>query len=133
MKSKYTLKHNKGEAYFQTIRDAIIAMYVIYDYDEDCDASFRMTTQEMDFITSKVEAGEYYTNGLFTLYICEQKILTLERREAYNILRKGWGCMEDMEKITVKRLIEWLKQHGHTSEEIVDCLEYITGGKEKAE
>lgn len=41
--------------------------------------------------------------------------------------------MEDMEKITVSRLIEWLKQHGHTSEEIVQCIEHITSVKEKAE
>lgn len=27
--------------------------------------------------------------------------------------------MEDMEKVTVNRLIEWLKEHGHTSDEIV--------------
>lgn len=44
----------------------------------------------------------------------------------------------NMEKITVKRLIEWLREHEHTSDEIVDCIEYITGSdktetKEKAE
>lgn len=39
--------------------------------------------------------------------------------------------MEDMEKVTVNRLIEWLKSHGHTSDEIVDCIEYITGDKKK--
>ena len=27
--------------------------------------------------------------------------------------------------------IEWLKSHGHTSDEIVDCIEYITGDKKK--
>lgn len=32
-----------------------------------------------------------------------------------------------MEKVTVNRLIEWLKAHGHTSDEIVECIEYITG------
>lgn len=41
--------------------------------------------------------------------------------------------MEEMEKGTVKKLIEWLKMHGHTSDEIVACIEYITGNKEKAE
>ncbi|MDO4345328.1 MAG: hypothetical protein Q4C50_11050 [Eubacteriales bacterium] len=39
--------------------------------------------------------------------------------------------MEDMEKVTVNRLIEWLKEHGHTSDEIVECIEYITGDKKK--
>lgn len=39
--------------------------------------------------------------------------------------------MEDMEKITIARLIEWLKDNGHTSDEIVECIEYITSGKEK--
>lgn len=38
-----------------------------------------------------------------------------------------------MEKITVKRLIEWLKKHDHTSDEIVECMEYITGGEKKEE
>ena len=37
--------------------------------------------------------------------------------------------MEDMEKVTINRLIEWLRAHGHTSE----CIEYITRQKEKAE
>lgn len=39
--------------------------------------------------------------------------------------------MEEMEKVTVNRLIEWLKEHGHTSDEIVECIEYITGDKKK--
>lgn len=34
--------------------------------------------------------------------------------------------MEDMERTTVARLIDWLKEHGHTSDEILDCIEYIT-------
>lgn len=41
--------------------------------------------------------------------------------------------MEDMESRTVARLIEWLKEHGHTADEIVDCMEYITGKAEKKE
>lgn len=40
--------------------------------------------------------------------------------------------MEDMESRTVARLIEWLKAHNHTADEIVDCIEYITG-KQKTE
>lgn len=36
-----------------------------------------------------------------------------------------------MEKVTVNRLIEWLKKHEHTSDEIVECIEYITGGEKK--
>ena len=39
--------------------------------------------------------------------------------------------MEEMEKVTVNRLIEWLKEHGHTSDEIVECIEYITGDKKR--
>lgn len=39
--------------------------------------------------------------------------------------------MEEMEKVTVNRLIEWLRAHGHTSDEIVECIEYITGDKKK--
>lgn len=39
--------------------------------------------------------------------------------------------MEDneLEKITVNKLIEWLKEHGHTSDEIVECISYITSNK----
>lgn len=71
MKQKYTLSHNMGEASFQTIKDAILAMYVISQYDKDCNASFKMTSRETDLITQRVEAGKYYTNGFFTLYISE--------------------------------------------------------------
>lgn len=39
--------------------------------------------------------------------------------------------MEDMEKVTINRLIEWLKENGHTSDEIVECIEYITSGKKE--
>jgi len=39
--------------------------------------------------------------------------------------------MDDMEKVTVNKLIEWLKAHGHTSDEIVECIEYITSDKKK--
>ena len=41
--------------------------------------------------------------------------------------------MEEMERATVARLIDWLKEHGHTAEEILECIEYITRGKEKAD
>lgn len=27
------------------------------------------------------------------------------------------------------RLIEWLKEHGHTSDEIVECIYFVTKGK----
>lgn len=39
--------------------------------------------------------------------------------------------MEDMEKTTVHRLIEWLKAHGHDDEDIVNCIDYITGSAQK--
>lgn len=36
--------------------------------------------------------------------------------------------MEDFEMSSqdIARLIEWLRQHGHTDAEIVECLEYIS-------
>ena len=37
---------------------------------------------------------------------------------------------EEMEKTTVAKLIEWLEKHGHTSEEILDCIKYITAKKD---
>lgn len=34
--------------------------------------------------------------------------------------------MDDMTATDIARLIEWLRNHGHTDAEIVECLEYIT-------
>ncbi len=33
---------------------------------------------------------------------------------------------EEMTKSELGALIEWLKKHGHTDAEIVECLEYIS-------
>lgn len=73
MKSKYTLSHNRGEAYFQTIQDAITAMYLVADYDKDCGLTTELTgtKKESDQIKQIVEAGEYYINGFLTLFISE--------------------------------------------------------------
>lgn len=35
--------------------------------------------------------------------------------------------VEMMSDGTLKRLIEWMKDHGHTAEEIVDLLDFIAG------
>lgn len=67
----YTLEHNMGEATFQTIKDAIIAMYLIARYDPECDAEFTETKAEIDSISNKVEDGKYYINGIFTLFKSE--------------------------------------------------------------
>ena len=71
MPTKYTLSHNRGEVSFETLRDAISAMYVIAQYDPDCKAEFTESKIEIDQITRKVEEGDYYTNGFFILYISE--------------------------------------------------------------
>ncbi len=34
--------------------------------------------------------------------------------------------MEEMTCKEIARLIEWLKSKGHTSEEIIACIEYIS-------
>ena len=31
------------------------------------------------------------------------------------------------------RLIEWLKEHGHSDSEIVDCLYFVTKGRQQKE
>lgn len=31
------------------------------------------------------------------------------------------------------RLIQWLKEHGHDSDDIVDCLEFIASGRKTEE
>ena len=35
--------------------------------------------------------------------------------------------VEMMSDATLKRLIEWMKDHGHTAEEIVDLLDHMAG------
>lgn len=67
----YTLSHNMGEATFQTLKDAIIAMYLIADYDLDCEAEFTRNQIEIDRISKKVEDGRYYQNGFFSLFKSE--------------------------------------------------------------
>lgn len=71
MMTRYTLGHNKGEISFQTLKDAIFAMYLVADYDRDCGAEFSGTRTEIEQITREVEQGKYYTNGFLTLYISE--------------------------------------------------------------
>lgn len=71
MTAKYTLNHNMGETYFQTLRDAITAMYLIADYDRGCGADFDRTETEISRITDRVERGDYYENGIFALYVCQ--------------------------------------------------------------
>lgn len=39
---------------------------------------------------------------------------------------KGSGGMDEMQKSELAALIEWLKAHGHSDSEIVECLEYIS-------
>jgi hypothetical protein len=34
--------------------------------------------------------------------------------------------MEEIEKVTVNKLIKWLEEHGHTEADILDCILYIT-------
>lgn len=71
MTEKYTLEHNKGEVSFETLKDAILAMYVIAQYDPDCEAEFTMTKIEADEITRRVEEGNGYTNGIFSIDITQ--------------------------------------------------------------
>lgn len=59
--------------------------------------------------------------------------MTIPEEERQGDPEEKGDAMEDMESKTVARLIEWLKNHGHTADEIVECIEYITTGKEKAE
>ena len=35
--------------------------------------------------------------------------------------------VEMMSDANLKRLIEWMKNHGHTDEEIVELLDFMTG------
>lgn len=70
---EYILEHNMGEMSFETARDAILAMYLVADYDKDCNCEmeFTRTKAEIDRITRKIEAGEYYTNGILALFVSQ--------------------------------------------------------------
>lgn len=39
--------------------------------------------------------------------------------------------MEDMEKSTVKEMIEWMTDKGHTEEEIMECIRQMVGAKKR--
>lgn len=39
--------------------------------------------------------------------------------------------MEDMEKSTVKEMIEWMTDKGHTEEEIMECIRRMVGAKQR--
>lgn len=43
---------------------------------------------------------------------------------------KGGEQMNDNE---IPRLIEWLRDHGHTDEEIIECIYFVTKGKRLGE
>ena len=34
-----------------------------------------------------------------------------------------------MQQSEIVRLIQWLREHGHTAEEILDCIEYLESGR----
>lgn len=34
--------------------------------------------------------------------------------------------MEEMQSGEIKKLIDWLREHGHTDAEIIECIETIT-------
>ncbi len=52
-------------------------------------------------------------------------------RQGEHPLRKEVRNMEEMTTREISRLIDWLKEHGHTYEEIEDCIDTIS--KEKQE
>ena len=33
----------------------------------------------------------------------------------------------------IPRLIDWLRSHGHTNDEIIECIYYVTKGKTSSE
>lgn len=56
---------------------------------------------------------------------------------AAQIVRDSMASEEDTEELDemtgkeIARLMEWLKAHGHTSDEIVSCIEYIGNDSDK--
>lgn len=37
--------------------------------------------------------------------------------------------MDEMNAKEAARLIDWLKEHGHTADEAAECIKYIANGK----
>jgi len=41
--------------------------------------------------------------------------------------------MDEMNTKELDRLADWLKSHGHSADEVLDCLAYIAGTQKPAE
>lgn len=65
---KYALSHEFGETYFETLRDAIMAMYIMADHVPECKTTFAQTEADITQISNKVNSGGYYEHGNFVLY-----------------------------------------------------------------
>lgn len=40
---------------------------------------------------------------------------------------------DDMSAIQISRMSEWLRMHGHTADEVLQCIDYIAGKKQEDE
>lgn len=65
--TKYVLNHNKGSMSFESLMDAIHAMWLLAEYDQDCDASFSCTSYEAERIFNKVCDSGFYSQGYLSI------------------------------------------------------------------
>lgn len=38
---------------------------------------------------------------------------------------------DEMSAIQISRMSEWLRMHGHTADEVLQCIDYIAGKKQE--
>jgi len=66
---RYVLEHDKGESDFMTVEDAVVALYLINEYDEDqLEYLLESNEEDKNRIVDMVESGEVYQNGEIRLY-----------------------------------------------------------------
>lgn len=68
---EYTLHHEFGENTFETLKDAIIAMYIMADYVPECKTTFAETQADIDQISKRVNSHGYFEHGYFVLCASE--------------------------------------------------------------
>lgn len=50
-----------------------------------------------------------------------------QRTAVHTATKKGEVNMDEMTTRELDRLADWLKANGHSAEEVLECLKYITG------
>ena len=66
------------------------------------------------------------------MHLCKCMIKPTQAGQPARVTDKAGGSEEQMDEMNAKeaaRLIDWLKEHGHTADEAAECIKYIANGK----